>query len=163
MDAARVAQQSTCLNGGDFVRRLQLSNNAIHKYARTMAVCQRGFFFLGCVEKWSSMSLTPEEKMHEHTCIYHHLAFSIWTIQKPLSLLSAERPIFPGSNTSYSKQVTESNSEKSPASTILLLSIQTDFLDEFRAKLALIFLSKAQDRPRLQKQNESVRLLTLLT
>lgn len=105
MDAARVAQQSTCSNGGGFVRRLQLSNNAIHKYARTMAICQRGFF-LGCEEsKWSSTSLTPEEKMHEHTCIYHHLAFSIWTIQKSLSLVSAERPIFPRSNTSYSKQV----------------------------------------------------------
>lgn len=77
MDAARVAQQSTCLNGGDFVRRLQLSNNAIHKYARTMAVCQRVFFFFRLCGKviqhvsnprrenaWTHLHLSPPCFLH---------------------------------------------------------------------------------------------------
>lgn len=92
-----------------------------------------------------------EEKMQEHTCSNHHLAFSIWTGQNSSSLLSAE--IFLGSNTSCTKQGTETLLSPQPA----VLSMQTDFWDEFRAKLALIW-SKTQHHPRLQNQNESVEL-----
>lgn len=97
---------------------------------------------------------TPEEKMQEHMYSNHHLAFSIWTDETPSCLLSAE--IFLGSNTSCSKQGTEtllSPQAVGPA----VLSMQTDLWDESRAKLALI-LSKTQHHPRLQKQNQSVGL-----
>jgi len=49
--------------------------------------------------------------MHEHTSIYHHLTFSTWPIQKFLSSLSDHGKTGLSANTSYNKQVTESNWE----------------------------------------------------
>lgn len=81
---------------GFFVRRLQLSNNAINKDADTTASCYS--FFLGCGENYRitwEANLTSEEKMDGKTCTYWHLAFSVWTTQKSFV---TERLILPVSN-----------------------------------------------------------------
>lgn len=74
-----------------------------------------GIFWVVRNSKRPSTCLTPEEKMQEYICSNHHLAFSIGTGQNPSSLLSAERAIFLGSNTSCNKQRTETLMSPQPA------------------------------------------------
>lgn len=145
------------LNGGGF-GFFQLSDNALHKYAHTMAIRQRA----ARKNKRSVMSLNPEEKPHEHTCIYHQLAGFIWTIQNSLSVLRAERPV--STRIKYILQQGANCIERlrSPQSAVfLLLAIQIDFLREIQSKSGT--KSKTQDLTRLQKQNQPVGLLTLLS
>lgn len=148
---------------GFSVCRLQLSNNAVHKYACTTAICQCAFFRMWgkLRDHLTSQSLTSREKMHENSCIYRHLAFSTRTFQISWSLVSTERVIFFRVRIGLQQAGNWIKLWEVPSQHCFTAVYLNRFLQWVqRKKLTLTFLSKTQDLPSLPKQNEPVRLLT---